>query len=638
MSTNFASVTIHSRASWFRRNSYVVGLSSCFVSVAFATLLIDVFTQGGTTMGGSQIWIANGLLLAYLLLAPRWHWSAFLCAGGVAQIVSGMLIDGRFVPTNQFMVVLNLVEVSIAALLLRRQSTDLPRFTESDYLIRFVGYAVLVGPITAGALFAASFWFLKHFPLGQSFFNWVVADGLGIAVATPAFVAILRTRFQASNHWKQRSIYPAFLILVSFLSFAQTRFHIAFLIFPLLVLTLLRIGLGWAMVSLLGVSVVSGVLTHRGSGPLAAMYSTSFIDPEMMLQLYVASAMAILYSVSVVLERQKRTELELQEIVALHHLVTENSNDVIIVSDFKGSRSYVSSASEAMTGWKPEEVMRQEIFDIVNPCHIATVTDALQALSEGSKSEIIEIQILKKDGNYLWVESNLRVVSHAGTGVPTKIVNVVRDITARKHADQQLQEAYNTVEALAVTDALTGLANRRRFDQYLTSEWRRSMREHTPMSLLMIDADCFKLYNDTYGHARGDSVLRQIAEAAQDVVTRPGDLVARFGGEEFAVVLPNTENEGAMQVANEICVALSSRGLPHSGNPHGIMTISVGCATMVPSFGQHAVHLIELADQALYEAKRSGRNQACNGNKDDLDNPLSGSSLEGQDIVLSEKS
>jgi diguanylate cyclase (GGDEF)-like protein len=100
----------------------------------------------------------------------------------------------------------------------------------------------------------------------------------------------------------------------------------------------------------------------------------------------------------------------------------------------------------------------------------------------------------------------------------------------------------------------------------------------------------------------------------QAVVARPGDLVARFGGEEFAVVLPNTGGEGAIEVANKICEALRSRRLEHITNPLGILTISVGCASIVPSLGQHAIHLIEFADEALYAAKRNGRNQICSGN------------------------
>jgi diguanylate cyclase (GGDEF)-like protein/PAS domain S-box-containing protein len=322
--------------------------------------------------------------------------------------------------------------------------------------------------------------------------------------------------------------------------------------------------------------------------------------------------MIMLYGVSTVLEKMSATERRLQMIATLHALVSDNSRDAIILADLSGHRSYGSAAAESIEGWKPEQLLTEEGMELVHPDDRSKAQLIVNQLNSGTDSAMIECRIRKQDGQYIWVEASLRIVRDPETGARAKVLNIVRDISERKRAEQQLQEAYNAVEALAVTDGLTGLANRRRLDQYLTSEWRRSMREHKPLSLLMIDADHFKLYNDTYGHARGDSGLRQIAEAAQDVVSRPGDLVARFGGEEFAVVLPNTENDGAMLVANEICEALRARRLPHSGNSYGIMTISVGCATMVPSFGQHAVNLIELADQALYKAKRSGRNRACN--------------------------
>jgi diguanylate cyclase (GGDEF)-like protein len=130
----------------------------------------------------------------------------------------------------------------------------------------------------------------------------------------------------------------------------------------------------------------------------------------------------------------------------------------------------------------------------------------------------------------------------------------------------------------------------------------------------MLDVDFFKAYNDSYGHQRGDSCLKQIAESCMDVVSRPGDLVARFGGEEFVVIMPNTSSEGAMQVAGEICEAVRSRRLPHNGSPLGIVTISIGCATLVPAFGKHAPDLIAMSDQALYAAKHNGRDQMCLGN------------------------
>jgi diguanylate cyclase (GGDEF)-like protein len=188
-----------------------------------------------------------------------------------------------------------------------------------------------------------------------------------------------------------------------------------------------------------------------------------------------------------------------------------------------------------------------------------------------------------------------------------------RDISERKQAENKLQEAYKKVEALAATDSLTGLANRRRFDHILSTEWRRSLRDQSPLSLLMIDADWFKSYNDSYGHPKGDSCLKQVAEVARNMAVRPGDLVARFGGEEFAIILPNTGSDGALQLGLEICQAMREVRIPHNGTSSGIVTVSVGCATVIPELGRLAVELVELADKALYTAKRLGRDRVCDG-------------------------
>jgi diguanylate cyclase (GGDEF)-like protein len=122
------------------------------------------------------------------------------------------------------------------------------------------------------------------------------------------------------------------------------------------------------------------------------------------------------------------------------------------------------------------------------------------------------------------------------------------------------------------------------------------------------------MYNDSYGHLRGDSCLKQIAESALGVAARPGDLVARYGGEEFVVLLPDTGDEGAMTVANDLCGALRSRHILHTANSPGIVTVSIGCATVIPQLDLQASSLIELADKALYTAKLNGRNRICTGN------------------------
>jgi diguanylate cyclase (GGDEF)-like protein/PAS domain S-box-containing protein len=558
------------------------------------------------------VWVANGLLLAYLLLAPRWRWPAYLLTGFLALSVRSMLIHARW---SEFLLynVLNIAEVMTGALLLRRRSTMLPRFTERGYLIRFFGFAVLAGPALAGGIYALVFPFWAHPALPHPFLSWMAADSLGIAIATPAFAAVLQTRFRNTVDWRQNWIYPVLLLGGTIAAFAQNRAPLIYFIYPLLVLVLVRLGLGYASLFTILVAAIAEWLTICGHGRFAAEGFVSPALPGMHLQAAVASAIMLVYGISVVLERQKSTERRLQETVSLHRLVTENSRDLIILADFNGNRSYVSSSSESMGGWKPEEAAALAGLELVHPDDQLKAEAAMRELRSGSEGAMVECRIRKRDGEYLWVEAALRVVHDPGTGAPSGILNIVRDISERKRSEQQLQDAYRAVEALALTDGLTGLANRRRFDQYLATEWRRGMRARQPLSLLMLDVDLFKPYNDSYGHQRGDSCLKQIAESCMDVVSRPGDLVARFGGEEFVVTMPNTEGEGAMQVAEEICEALRSRRLPHNESPLGIVTISIGCATLVPAFGKHAPDLIAIADHALYAAKHNGRNQVCLG-------------------------
>jgi diguanylate cyclase (GGDEF)-like protein/PAS domain S-box-containing protein len=584
-------------------------LGACFLTVALAS----GFVTSLEGVGGPPhlLWIANGVLLAYLLLAPRWRWPAYLAVGLGADLAGSSFINGNW-KQNLLFASLNIVEVAISAHLLRKRCTDLPQFTERAYLLRFTAFAILVGPAVAGAIFAPFALFLFHANAGSCFLSWVIGDGLGNAITTPACIEVFRTGLKGGFKAEKPWLYTALLAFVTVAGFGQTRIPLMVLIYPCLVLVLLRMGMAWAAMGALFVTTVGSYFTFHGNGPLILAATVTPVPPAVRLQFFVAAGMVTLYSISIVLDRQKATDRRLREIVLMHKLVTENSRDVIILAGFDGRRSYVSAAAENMAGWKPEELMKYKSLDLVHPEDRPKAEDISRRLKNGEEGSTIECRVLKRDGDYVWVEASLRVVRDPATATPTGILNMVRDISERKQAEQELQNAYHALETLAVTDPLTHLANRRRLDQCLTAEWRRGMREHQPLSLLLIDVDLFKSYNDTYGHLRGDTCLKQIAEAALDVVTRPGDLVARFGGEEFAVVLPNTPNEGAMQVARQICASLGRRRLPHSANPLGYLTISVGCATMLPGVGQHSVALIQRADDALYVAKRGGRNRVCN--------------------------
>jgi diguanylate cyclase (GGDEF)-like protein len=173
---------------------------------------------------------------------------------------------------------------------------------------------------------------------------------------------------------------------------------------------------------------------------------------------------------------------------------------------------------------------------------------------------------------------------------------------------RELDEANRKLASLSLTDGLTGIANRRYFDDYLTQEWKRTQREKQPLSLIMVDIDHFKAYNDYYGHQAGDDCLRQVARLLQTVVARPGDLVARYGGEEFALILPQTQN-GAKKLGECCRATVAGSKIPHHASPvRPVVTVSVGVATMTPAVGEEPSRLVKTADQALYRAKLLGRN------------------------------
>jgi len=190
----------------------------------------------------------------------------------------------------------------------------------------------------------------------------------------------------------------------------------------------------------------------------------------------------------------------------------------------------------------------------------------------------------------------------------------------RKKAEAALQKSEEVLRRLATLDGLTQIANRRRFDEYLNTEWKRLKREIAPLSLIMLDVDFFKSYNDTYGHLAGDDCLRLVADTIKSTIRRPEDLVARYGGEEFAVILPNTDTSGSLIVAEAIRQAIHDLAIPHAqsrvydralGLKIDRVTVSLGVASTVPTKEFLPQYLINAADQALYTAKNEGRDRVA---------------------------
>ena len=230
------------------------------------------------------------------------------------------------------------------------------------------------------------------------------------------------------------------------------------------------------------------------------------------------------------------------------------------------------------------------------------VEDVVASLRTGGEEEVKLF-----DGRWLHIRTR--------PGTDGSALVVVSDATTMKNAETALLGLTEQLQTLATTDSLTGLANRRAFDQVLPAEVARTARHSQKLALLMIDVDKFKSFNDIYGHPAGDNCLREVGKSLAKVIRRPGDFAARYGGEEFVLLLPDTDEDGAYFIAEAFRNTLKSKALKHQGSPKGIVTASVGIA-MADSLND-PVDLLLRADQALYAAKSAGRDRVVGSNRED---------------------
>ncbi len=342
--------------------------------------------------------------------------------------------------------------------------------------------------------------------------------------------------------------------------------------------------------------------------PLATIYATWWNEVLAIGGITTASILLLLglaRSLNLELGRRRRAELIAQDGAEQFQMLAENVSDIIVRLDLDGVHRYVSSSIIDILGFSPEEVTGDDARGcFAHPDDQPVVAAALATLLAGSQQVTVDYRGVKKTGGEVWIETRIRLVRDAVTGAPSEMIALARDVTLRYASELELKR-------LATTDGLTGLANRRTFDEALDQEWRRAMRLGERVALLMLDADYFKLYNDRYGHPAGDAVLRLIAETITDQVRRPGDLPARYGGEEFVLLLPGSDMAGAAMIAERIRADVARRAVPHEGSPLNHVTVSVGAASCLVMGDDETRTLIQQADLALYQAKRNGRDRVA---------------------------
>ncbi|KQP18119.1 hypothetical protein ASF43_09760 [Pseudorhodoferax sp. Leaf267] len=219
----------------------------------------------------------------------------------------------------------------------------------------------------------------------------------------------------------------------------------------------------------------------------------------------------------------------------------------------------------------------------------------------------IEHRFRHRDGRWIWVLDHAMVMERDAHGRPRRVVGTHLDISATKQSQLALETLNAQLETLSLTDGLTGVANRRQFDQALAVEWARGLRQRQPLALLMIDIDHFKRYNDQLGHPEGDACLRQVAQILSGCLRQPVERLMRYGGEEFAVLLADADAQAGARVAQRCEDAIAAAALPHPASPFAAVTVSIGVASRVPHPEGMPEELVHAADAALYQAKQAGR-------------------------------
>jgi diguanylate cyclase (GGDEF)-like protein/PAS domain S-box-containing protein len=275
--------------------------------------------------------------------------------------------------------------------------------------------------------------------------------------------------------------------------------------------------------------------------------------------------------------------------------------------------SYVGPQIESLLGWAPSSW--STIQDWVARMHPddreATVNFCVSQSLSGVDHEA-DYRALTTDGRYVWIRDVVHVVRR--NGAVDSLIGFMFDISERKKTEEELLHLQKKLEELSFKDGLTGVSNRRMFDSIIEVEWGAARGTQQPLSLILLDIDYFKQYNDFYGHLQGDECLKQVAQALQSVATRTRDFIARFGGEEFVLVLPDTDAAAAEILAERCREQIAKLGIAHERSTTGkLLTASLGVGTTIPAPDVALKDFIEEVDRLLYKAKNKGRDRVEHG-------------------------
>jgi len=350
--------------------------------------------------------------------------------------------------------------------------------------------------------------------------------------------------------------------------------------------------------------IVRAWITFSGS-PVQSAFSSALTQTSTYL---VSLIISTLWTFGFIIMVNQRLYAESREAKEHFELIFNTSPDAVLITRLDDGRIVdINDGFTVLTGFTNAEVTGKSTLELDIWENPADRRKFAAELGDNGFCENMEVSFRRKNGSQLIGMISAKLITLQGT---THVLSVSRDITERKRAENALEESNRKLEALSITDGLTGIANRRHFDEILAREHARLTRSGAELSLILLDIDHFKAFNDNYGHVKGDECLRRIARVMADCTARPADLAARYGGEEFACILPETDRIGAVVIAEKIRRSILALAIPHKGSDIAdVITASLGVVTVPCALDGSTVEILDQADELLYRAKSSGRNR-----------------------------
>ncbi|WP_163839560.1 sensor domain-containing diguanylate cyclase [Pseudoxanthomonas sacheonensis] len=552
----------------------------------------------------SAVWVSSGIFVGWLLSRRTALWPGYVGAGFGAELAV-RLLSGDSVGSGFAFGAFNLLEVLIVASAVRRLVPDVGNPTRWLGLGGIATSSTLAACAVSGLLASAVVSATSHTPFLTAFLIWYSAHVVGMVIVATLTLVAHRKGIGLSDVPGRRWFFLADMLLIAAVCgavFYQSAYPLLFLVYPPLLYGVFRHRFAGVVVGISLLAIIGGIATALGHGPLALVDESSLVQRTILLQLFVGTACLMSFPVALSMAERARLTARVRESEQRYRMLADYSHDVVVRMRADGQRLYVSPSARDVLGWEPAELLKPNQV-LVHPEDYAVQQQTIASVLASGHPVTAIYRLRHKDGHYVWMEAAARSIPSAD-GDTTDIIFAGRDVSQRVAAEQALKASRDELEAQAHLDSLTGLANRRQFDERLTHALGRSRRQGLAVALMYMDIDHFKQVNDTHGHAAGDEVLRVFGQRLSACV-RSGDLVARLGGDEFVVLIEDLSvPETAEAIAGKLIEAMSEDIVVEGTTLH--VTTSIGIA-----YSAHpavAKNLTAAADAALYAAKSAGRN------------------------------